>query len=114
MITLAKVTTKQTFDTDVNYAAFSLSAINPKFKKVLNDYYKSDKARKLVIEVISDKFKKRKCNKVEVLSVTSLGKDRVMLRYLANKRKVQHYLSKHGKDWIMDYLAGRKLSTKTN
>lgn len=110
MNALQETMLEDSYDTDIQIYALSLALQDKDFHKVLKEYQKSDKAKKIVIAAVEQKLRNRQKKSIIIQEEIPLGKNRAMVKFTEDLQKKQLYLSGHENTWKIDYLAGRKIN----
>jgi len=106
---LKKVMVKESYDETIQIYALSVALKDKAFHDVLKQYGSSPKIDKQVEEAVRKKLKNSSPKVISDLVKTPLGKSRAMVRYKEDGKKKQLYTSIHGKEWKIDYMAGRQI-----
>ncbi len=106
---LKKVMVKDSYDETIQIYALSIALKDKVFHKVLKQYGSSQKVNKEVEEAVRKKLQNTPPKMISDLVRQALGKSRAIVRYKEDGKKKQLYTSVHGKEWKIDYMAGRQI-----
>lgn len=108
IIALEQIMVQESFDLDMQVYALSIALKDQYFHTILKQYGNSHEAKMIVKKEVSKKLRKRPKRTISSLQEIKMGPERVMVRFMEDKKKKQLYLSQQNRDWKIDYKAGRK------